>query len=414
MGQRYTSQEKSVRKMKAIATGLLVLMVIVFVASHLYLPFYPWLEWVLVFSEAAMIGALADWFAVTALFRHPLGLPIPHTAIIPSRQEEIGSMLGRFFQSNFLTPEIIASKLNQKNLAFIIGQWLEVSEQRERLRRSIVRLLPYVINTLSDEEIKNFIQRTLLVAFKEADVALVAGKFLDILVSGDREGQVLSEGSRLLRLGLEKHQAFLGERLRGEMPWYVPDFVHDHIYRKVLARVVEILGEMETDQNHPLRAYIRKVLAAAIEQLSDSENFKEAGEDFKKWLLHNDVVRQYVAGLWAEIRKRLNEDVKKEESLVHYFVDNMLRGASLSLMQDESFQRRVNRIIREAVLEVLRVHGGEIAAIVSETVRQWDAKTLINKIELEVGSDLQFIRLNGTIVGGLAGLVIYMLWKFLQ
>ncbi len=398
--------------MRLIAGGLLLVMAVILGISVAYEAQFPRLSWVRAFAEAAMVGGLADWFAVTALFRHPMGIPIPHTAIVPARRDEIAQMLGRFFRNNFLSEHIVRGKMESVDPAGLASKWLHSGENRKRVRKVFKEFTPYLNALLEDESIRRLFERSAEQALREADLSALAGKFLEVLVEGDRDEVVMSEIARIGEMLVERHKAFLRDRLRDEMPWYVPNFVHDKIYARVINRIGELLHELRTLQRSEIRTFMRRAVSELIVNLKESEYMHEQGERLKEWLLMNQVVRAYSSNLWREIRRRLSNEMARGESIAGYLIDRALRGFSESAAKDSAVRSRINNMLTDVVVATLQLHGQEVVSLVSDTIRGWDTKTLVNKIELQVGRDLQYIRLNGTIVGGLAGLLIHAVMRF--
>ena len=397
----------SLKRMKFAATGLLLLMAGVFGAASAFDERFPWLIWIRVFSEAAMVGALADWFAVTALFRHPLGIPVPHTAIVPSRRNEIGEMLGNFFRNNFLGESIVRKKILEIDMAGRAASWLRISDNRKYLRNILGETAPHLSTLLNDETVRRLFERSAQNALREIEPAVLAGRFLEVLVAGDRDESLMAELAGIAGILVDRHRTFIRERIRDEMPWYVPNFVHDRVYSRLMERVSEILNELRTARHSEIRTLIRRALSELIVSLKESPWMREQGDAVKDWLSGNQVVRTYAGYLWVEMRKRLLENSSHGENIIGILVDRMLRGISESVINDGKVRERINHGFSNFAAAMVENHSQEVVALVTETMQGWDTETLVEKIELQVGRDLQYIRLNGTIVGGIAGVLIY-------
>lgn len=401
-------QRRAITHMKLFATGLLLLMVVVFALSSIWEPGYSWLQWVRAFSEAAMVGALADWFAVTALFRHPLGIPIPHTAIVPMRRDEIGKMLGNFFRDNFLSHTVIHAKVEQLNLVEGFARWLENPKNRAGMIQKLTGVFPQVSDVLRDEHIRPLIEQSVHKIIEDADFAAIAGDILDILIAGDRDKALRGEIARLGEKLIDAHQSYIRERLREELPWYIPNFVHNSVYERLLDHLHGIFIELRVSETSESSVLLRRAINELKTNLRTSPYLRERGGEVKKWLFENRLMRDYMMNLWQELGTRLSGPTASGRTVLADLIDGALGRFAHAVLTDAEMQRSLNRALMQGVLSAVKKYGEEIVTLVSETVKNWETKTLVEKIELQVGRDLQYIRLNGTIVGGLAGILIHL------
>jgi uncharacterized membrane-anchored protein YjiN (DUF445 family) len=397
----------SLTRMKRIALGLLLLMVGLFAFSSWGQTYWPWLVWMRVFSEAAMIGALADWFAVVALFRHPLGLPIPHTAIIPRNKDRLAETMGRFVQSNFLSEEVLKRKLAEWDVAKRVAEWLIQPPHTEKAAMRIVQGTVAILDRFDDTTVKQFLHRSIEEGLQGVKFAPLAGHILEIAIESDRKHELVHQIFRGIERLIERHQRYLQEALRAELPWYVPNFVHDRIYSRIVEGARERIAEVNADLNHPLRAHVETLVREYVHDLKSSPKFAEKGEEFKQWLLNEPLLQSYISQLLKGLRELIRSDAQSERSNLRRFIAQLLQALGAELQGDNEMRQKLNSALEEALQYIIYTYQDEIVKLVSDTVKSWEVSLLIEKIELEVGRDLQFIRINGTIVGGLAGVTIY-------
>lgn len=396
-------------RMKRLAGGLLLLMIAVFIAARLGESSLPWLGYIRAFAEAAMVGALADWFAVTALFRHPLGIPIPHTAIIPRNKDRIGESLGTFVQSNFLSPEVLSEKIAAWNIAGKISQWLADDTNSTMLADKVAGAVPDILNALKDEDVNHFIEKNITSRIRAIEIAPLAGNILTTLTADNKHQELFDAALRMAAELLDSNRQYIREKIREESPWYVPEFVDNKVYEKIITKAEQTLMEVNANPQHELRRKFHIATQEFIEKLRTSPEYKERGEQLKEELLNHPIVRQYFSRVWTDIKNRILEDVNNPDSAIRAQIQKTVASFGRALANDEAMRDKINTWIREAALTAVSSRRAEIAALISDTVRRWDADTVTRKMELQVGKDLQYIRINGTVVGGLVGLLIHVL-----
>jgi uncharacterized membrane-anchored protein YjiN (DUF445 family) len=396
-------------RMKRLAGGLLLLMTIIFIVTRLFEASMPWLGYIRAFAEAAMVGALADWFAVTALFRHPLGIPIPHTAIIPRNKDRIGESLGTFVQSNFLSPEVLSEKIASWNIAGKISQWLADETNSTMLADKITGAVPDILNALKDEDVNHFIETNITSRIRAIEVAPLAGNILTTLTADNKHQELFDVALRMAAEMLDNNRQYIRDKIREESPWYVPEFVDNKVYEKIITKAEQTLMEVNADPQHELRRKFHRATQDFIEKLRTSSEYKERGEQLKEDLLNHPIVRQYFDRVWTDVKNRILDDVNDPNSSIRAQIQKTVAGFGRGLANDEAMRDKINMWIRESALTVISSRRAEIAALISDTVRRWDANTVTRKMELQVGKDLQYIRINGTVVGGLVGLLIHIL-----
>lgn len=402
-------QRRALRRMKRFATGLLLVMVVLYLASRSFEGLYPWLAWIRAFAEAAMVGALADWFAVTALFRHPLGLPIPHTAIIPANQERIGETMGAFVQANFLSEQTLGGRLAGVSATEYIAEWLNREENAERVSAELVRILPELLRALDDYEVRRFVYQAVSDFAEQIEAAPAAAKVLELTTAGEKYHELVDELLKLAQVLIERHQGFLRALIREEMPWYVPAFVHDKVYQTIIERIRSTLTSVNADPQHELRLRVRGAVDALIVQLRESPECRAEGERWKRWLLDVPAVRLFLTRLGDDVRELIINDCVSDHSATRRAIASALRALSAGLLREPAVRARLDETLQRIVRRLLREYGGSISTFIADTVKRWDTATIVDKVEISIGRDLQFIRVNGTIVGGIAGLAIHTL-----
>ncbi|MFO1204370.1 MAG: DUF445 domain-containing protein [Burkholderiales bacterium] len=383
-------------------------MLLVYGVATLYAPSYPWLGVVRAFAEAAAVGALADWFAVVAMFRHPLGLPIPHTAIIPRNKDRIGASLGRFVEQNFLEPELLHNKLADVDLARHAAQWLKQEGRSSAVATRVTDLLPQLLDAVEDEDVSRFISEQLLARVDEIEAAPLAGRLLGMLTQHDRHQEImdalLKSASRLLG----EYDGMIRQKITENTAWLLRKFRLDAVVAKTLLTAAEQqLREVSEDPAHPWRLRFDAAVREFIAKLTTSPEYLAQGERLKAELLEHSAVRNYVAGLWGEIKGAVRRDAAQPGSKLKERVAAVIVGFADALLVDEALRLKVDGWVKTTVVRAVTTRRREVGLLIAETMRRWDARTFTDKIEQEVGNDLQYIRLNGTIIGGLAGVAIY-------
>ncbi len=400
-------RRRALRTMKAVALGALVFMAIVFAVSFPLQERYPWVQWVRAAAEGGMVGALADWFAVTALFRHPLGLPIPHTAIIPRRKDEIGRSLGEFVETNFLSAPVVRGKLETTPMAARLGAWLAQPAHAERVSAEAATAATAVLNALSDDDVRDVIEDLAREHLIAPDWGPSIGSWLDRVVdSGAHTGAVDLAADSIATWLAANQDAFTGlvsRRLPSWVPGVAQRLVDDTVYRQALSFV----DAVRDDPHHPARAAIDRYLARLADNLQHDPATIGKLEDAKATLFDSPRVRSLAAEAWQTAKTGLLTALQDADSGLRRRAVQAVTEIGERLTTDASLQRRVDGWVTDAAVFVVDRYRHDIASIITETVERWDPAETTEKIELMVGRDLQYIRLNGTIVGALAGAVIF-------
>jgi uncharacterized membrane-anchored protein YjiN (DUF445 family) len=404
--QNAEERQRSLDRMKLRATGLLILMGLIFIVARVFEADHSWLGYVRATAEASMVGGIADWFAITALFRHPLGIPIPHTAIIPSRKDRIGRSLGNFVQNNFLSPEVLSAKLRAAQLSRRAAEWLSNPANARAAARNAAAVLQGAGNVVRDEDVHALLDRTVVEPLRQVPIAPVLAKGLALLTVDDRHQQLFDKVIQgLLRLVAENEE-LIRDRIREETPWWVPGVVDDRIHRKVLGGIERTLFEVAEDPGHPLRHQFDELLADWMVQLKDSPEVIARAEAIKQQVLDPETSGRLAASLWQELKTILGRQGTAEDGAGGAAARGLGALGSAAL-EDEGLLEKIDGWVISAVLKVVEQHRGEVGGLIAQTVSSWDPDETTRRIELLVGRDLQFIRINGTLVGGLVGLLLY-------
>ena len=399
--------------MKAVATGALVLMAVIFVVAFTLQDEYPWLGYVRAMAEAGMVGAIADWFAVTALFRRPLGLPIPHTAIIPNRKDAIGASLSEFVATNFLSEDVVRQKLAGFSVASKIGDYLSQRESAERVTSELATAIRGISNVLSDDQIADLLESMARRKIAETKIGPPLGRIAaEVFQRGDHHPLVDFVVDRCYEWIRDNYTAVsrvVSQRAPSWSPRFLDGFVSERIYQEVLT----FADAVRTDPNHQLRGALDRFLAEFAQDLQTDPATMERAESIKDQIVSNTEVRGLAASAWTSVKDALIEAAEDPNSGLRRSVTNGLISFGTKLTEDGPMAAKVDGWVADAAGYVARNHARSITGIIDETIARWDGEATSRKIELQVGRDLQFIRINGTVVGALAGLVIYTVAELL-
>jgi len=406
------TKRKNLARMKRRASGLLLLATAVWIASTLLVARYPWLAYVRATAEASMIGGVADWFAVTALFRHPLGIPIPHTAIVAARKDQIGRSLGNFVSRHFLSRDVLAARLASLHVSEHLAKWLAVPENSRTLAHHTATALASGARMLADEDVQQMIDRVLVERIRSTEVAPLLGQMLTLITAGDRHQELLDEAIVLLARAVDENQELIRERIEAESPWWVPGMVDDRIHRKIVTGLDNTLADVRDDPNHPLRRRFDDALANFVRKLKESPEVRAKAERMKLEILDAEAVRNFSTSMWEDAKAALFRYAEAPDAFKPSAIERGLVSLGEALSRDAALLARVDMLIADIAGHLVDRYQGEVAELIAQTVTSWDPEVTSDRVELAIGKDLQFIRINGTIVGGLAGLAIYTLARF--
>ena len=406
------TKQLQLTRMKRRATGLLVVMGVVFVAAWSLEPAYPWLGYLRATSEAGLVGGVADWFAITALFRHPLNIPIPHTAIIPQRKDRIGRSLGNFVQNNFLSPDVLGAKLRAAGMSRRAAEWLREPEHARVVVRQAAGALRSATAVVRDDDVHALLERSVIEPLKRRPIAPVLADGLALLTVNDRHQQLLDRLIRGLTRIVAENEGLIRQRIREESPWWVPGFVDDQVHERVVDGIERTLFEVSADSNHPLRQQLDELLDGWIEQLRESPEAIARAEQIKQQVLDHPTSEQLSESLWREVKKVLDRQMDAAEQGTPGGLERGLTALAQAALEDDALLAKLDDWIIGAVLRTVEQHRHEVGQLIAHTVSAWDPDETSRRIELQVGRDLQFIRINGTLVGGMVGLLLYAVTQF--
>ena len=407
------ARRAELKVMKRVATGLLGVAFVVFIAARLFEPRYPWLGFIRATAEASLVGGLADWFAVTALFRRPLGLPIPHTAIIQTQKDRMGQVLANFVQSHFLSREALTAKLRSMHLSERVASWLSDSEHSTTIARHLAVGVAQAVQTLPEADARDLIRESAMARLQAVQLAPVLGNLLSAVATDDRHQSLLDEALRLVRDALDTNREDLREKIREESPWWVPGIIDDELHRRILAAAHRLIEEVAADRDHPLRLKFDVAFRDFVDRLQHSPKVIARTEELKEDLLGHPMVEEFAATLWDRARRAAAKFSSEGDGAA---VQPLARGISAlgdSLLENEQRRAELDDFVTDFIATLVEQHRHEVGDLIAQTVRRWNPEMAAQRIELAVGRDLQFIRLNGTLVGGLAGLVIYSITRLL-
>jgi uncharacterized membrane-anchored protein YjiN (DUF445 family) len=403
----------ALRKMKVVATALLLVVTVVFFVARWQEQDHGWVAYVRAFAEAAMVGALADWFAVSALFRHPLGIPIPHTAIVPHRKDQIGRSLGEFVQTNFLTREVLNERLAGANVGKRLGDWLADDRNAAKAGEGVSDLLRGALEVLDDRDVASGLETLIERRVRATPVAPLVGKAIDLAMEGGHHQRLLDAVLTGLGGFLDDNRATFRARLEHESPWWIPEKIDDKLFAKIYGAIHGFLADVGTNPDHEIRRSIDTRIVAFVDRLRSDPVLLAKGEELKLELLAHPDVRAWLGSLWGELKRNTVGALGDPGSELRRRVDRSLAALGRRLAGEAELQAKVDDWVMRAAGHVVDHYRGEVAELIAGTVAKWDGKATGDRMELQVGRDLQFIRINGTIVGGLAGLLIYTVSQLL-
>jgi uncharacterized membrane-anchored protein YjiN (DUF445 family) len=408
---RFNPAQPGAAGMKAAATGLLVVMAAIFIVARQFEHAYPFIGYVKAFAEAAMVGGLADWFAVTALFRHPLGLPIPHTAIIPRNKDRIGEALASFLQQNFLVAPVVARRMRNIDVSGAVGRFLQAPQGEEtRIRRGASRLIADLFESLDDERLGGLVKTSIANRIRRMEVSPLLGHALASAINEDRHVPMLEAAIRWTARALDANEGLIREMVHKRANWVLKLAGLDaKLADAIVDGLRKLSADMHTDPAHPVRIKIEEALADLANDLQTKPETRAKVEEIKLQLLDNQSVSMWLDTLWQKGREAIIRAARNPDAAMAGKLGDVLKSMGESLENDPRLKSAINMFVRRSVSGMAASYGGSIVKLVSETVRRWDAQTITDRLETTVGRDLQYIRINGTLVGGMVGLVLHAL-----
>jgi uncharacterized membrane-anchored protein YjiN (DUF445 family) len=405
-------QQHQLTRMRRIATGLFACMVMLFFASRLLQPFFGWLEYVAAFAEAAMIGAIADWFAVTALFRAPLGLPIPHTAVIPSNKDRIGASIANFLEHNFLTREVISKELLAIDFAGVGAQWLVAPGNSRAVSVQLGQMLPAVLRLIEDEDVGRFLEKRVSTALSTFRFGPLSGDLLSLLTAQQHHWQLFDYLIELASTLLDQNSDSIRQKIHERSPRWIPKAIDEKIFNALLEGTQNWLAEV-AQEGSPARIRFQEMIDELIINLRKCPETEEKIRSAIVSTAQHPLFKEYMLGIWREMKFRTLTDLRADDSRFLQKIEQGLVALGIGLAHDRKVCAKLNAWFGGFATEVIISHRSGIADLVRRVIQTWDAETVSRKFELYVGRDLQYIRINGTVVGGLVGLVLHAISRLL-
>ncbi|WP_245819674.1 DUF445 domain-containing protein [Rhodococcoides yunnanense] len=409
------TKRRDLRKMKMVATGFLVFATVVYLVCRWQESrgAGDWVGYVRAAAEAGMVGALADWFAVTALFKHPLGIPIPHTAIIKKKKDQLGSSLGSFVGSNFLAPDVVSEKVQSAQIPLRLGTWLAVPENAERVAAESATVMHGVVEVLNDADITQVIDSTIVRRLADPQWGPPIGRVLDELITENRQLPLID------MLAERAHQWALGSQetidrvVSRDSPTWSPKFVDTLLGEKIYKEIVEFTWKVRSNPDHELRLAANKFLVDYAHDLQHDPATIEKAESLKAQIMGREEITGLAAATWKVAKRLITESVDDPSSTLRLKISENVASWGVRIRDDHELRGKVDGWLLGGARYIASNYADEITTIITDTVARWDAEEASSKIELQVGRDLQFIRINGTVVGSIAGLAIYSLSNLL-
>ena len=397
----------ALRKMKLVALGLLIAMAVIFVFAFALQKEYPWLQYVRAAAEGGMVGALADWFAVTALFKYPMGIKIPHTAIIPRRKDQIGASLGEFVETNFLSEQVVQDKLASLDVARKAGAWLSGPGGAERVAKEGAAVIRGAFKVLNDDDVQAVIEAMVRKHLVAPPWGPPVGRMAERIFADGHHHKLVDLLVDRAADWVDANHETVSRLVSDRSPTWVPQFVDGLVGDKVYVEILKFTRAVQSDPNHQVRQQIDKYLTDLAQDLQFDPVMIARAEDIKAQVLGDPEVRELASRTWGTVKNALLSAVDDPDSELAFRFKATVRDFGSRLVNDDELAGKVNTWIGDAAGYLVRTYRSDIAAVITDTVARWDAQETSQKIELQVGKDLQFIRINGTVVGSLAGLAIF-------
>jgi uncharacterized membrane-anchored protein YjiN (DUF445 family) len=401
----------ALRRTKFVAAAALALCVVIFAAAKSYEGAYPWLGYVAAFAEAATIGGLADWYAVVALFKRPLGLPIPHTAIIPANQTRIADNLGRFIEVNFLAPEPVREKLAEVDFSALVADWLADPDRAADLSQFVSRFVPQTLAAVEQSGLRGFVTMRMMEQVEKIPLAPLFADLLSTLTDDRRHQRLFDEFIKVIGRFLNDEQALatMREKIREELPSLFNLFRADaYLLKKIVASAGSLLDEVRADPDHPMRAEFDRFAETFIERLRTSKQYARRAEKLKRDFLERPELKALAGDMWASLSLFIEQDAKAPNSMIRAHLTEMFVEVGHHLADDAQIRADMNQGFVVALASFVESQKSGVSKFIADQVKRWDLAQLTRLIEMNIGRDLQYIRFNGMIIGGIAGVVLFV------
>ena len=392
---------------KTSAGGLLLLATLIFIGTHLWTEGTGGWGYVRAGAEAAMVGGVADWFAVTALFRHPLGIPIPHTALIPRGKDAIGVGIGEFIQRNFLDPSTVGARIDEADVASRLGSWLIEDEHASVVAGQAASVIAGIAEAMEDDVVQGGIRDMVASRVRAIEVTPLIGQVIDKSMEGGHHHALIDAALRGLVTAAEENRDVLRAQIRRESPWWVPEAMDGVVLDKMIGALERFVADVTGRPDHPIRAQLDARARAIADDLRTSPELKARGEELKDEMLGHPEFMAWTETIWDDLKGSIREAIEHPDSELRRRLTAAIAAFGERIGTDEALRHQVNTWMGSLAHQVVARSGSEIANLIAGTVQRWDAKETSRRLELQVGRDLQYIRINGTLVGGMVGLIIH-------
>ena len=400
----------ALRRVKIVATSALILCVAVFLTARHFETSFPWLSFVAAFAEAAAIGGLADWYAVVALFRRPLGLPIPHTAIIPRNQERIADNLGRFIEENFLAREPVERKLREVDFAMLVADWLAEPKRAAGLSGFVAKLVPQTVAAVEQSGLREFVTARMTEQIGRIEVAPLAAELLSSFTQDRRHQRLFDEVIKVFARFLDDEEALAAMRgkIRDELPTLFNLLRADaYLLKRIVASTGALLEEVKADPDHPMRHEFDRFVAGFVDKLRNSQAYAERAERMKRDLLARPELAGLARETWKSLREFIESDARSPDSAIRRHLAGLFVDVGRQLAADPAVRADMNKGFVLALSSFVQSQKSGVSTFIADQVRGWDLAQLTRLIEINIGRDLQYIRFNGMLIGGIAGLLLH-------
>jgi uncharacterized membrane-anchored protein YjiN (DUF445 family) len=398
---------EELRRWKLRANAFLLGALLVFIVSHFFGDETGLNGFIRAASEAALIGGIADWFAVTALFRHPLGIPIPHTALIPRSKDEIGRGLAEFVQQNFLDPTNLGNWLANADIARRLARWLESSNHARLAARRVIETGSTIAQSLDDERVASVVTQTSLDWLRQTQVTPIISLVVDAWLKGGRTGESIEASLRGLEVVIQDNLPYFRESFARSAPWWMPAWAGDLVFERIIASFRIMVEEVAADPSHPIRADIEMMLSRIADDLRNSEDLAARIEESKMRMLESPELTAAIQSQWQVLQESLGRAASEPGSDLEERLAELIQWWAQRVLDDVSLRDRIDAWIADAAERLAHQWDDEVIGMIETTVAGWDATEISHRLELQLGRDLQFVRINGTVVGALVGITIH-------
>lgn len=395
-------------------TVILLVLFSVFIVSNLYRNSYEIFQFVKTFSEAAMVGALADWFAIVALFKHPLSLPIPHTAIIPKNKDKLGESLKDFIKTEFLNRDSLDKKFEKTNSAKQISLWLSADKNRNSITNITKKILPEVFKILQSEDFTKFILLNFKQGLRGINLSDILANVIEIMIGSNNHHIIIKSVVKEIKTLINANKELIKDKVTEGTPWWTFGILDNKIYNRIISSISDFLDEFESDVNNEFRKVIDAKIKKLIDDLKIDKDLIKKVDGFKINTIESEQISGTIASIINKLSVKLNNDINDDKSELIELIDNTLKNFAKNLESNLEIQEKINRFFRETVTKIITDNSDSITGIISEKVRDWKEQEITEKLEVLVGKDLQYIRVNGAIAGGIIGIMIFVISKIIN